>query len=80
MIEQKLVEVIAETLQVDAGRIGEDSGIENPPEWDSLAQLNLILAVEEVFGVRFSTAAVPQLNSVAALRKDLHEKGAQESA
>ncbi len=80
MIEQKLIDMIAKTLRVDADRITEESGIGNPPEWDSLAQLNLILAVEDSFGVRFATAEIPELNSVTALQRALQEKDVMDSA
>ncbi|MCE5306264.1 MAG: acyl carrier protein [Acidobacteriales bacterium] len=42
-------------------------------DWDSVAQVKLVLAIEETFGIRFSTEEVTGLHCVgdfvAALRK-----------
>jgi len=35
------------------------------PEWDSVAQVHLVLAVEEVFEMRFTTEEVAHIRSVA---------------
>jgi acyl carrier protein len=39
--------------------------------WNSLAQVNLIMALEEEFGIQFTTEEVTALNSVAAIREAL---------
>jgi acyl carrier protein len=45
-------------------------------EWDSLAQVNLIAAVEKTFGVRFLADDLVAIDSVAALLTVLKERGA----
>lgn len=37
------------------------------PEWDSLAHFNLLLLIEESYGVRFSTEELAELKSVAQI-------------
>jgi len=54
--------------------MSDDAGPHSNPEWDSIVHLNLILAFEAEFDVRFSTAEIPQLTSVGKLRARL-EKG-----
>jgi acyl carrier protein len=34
------------------------------PEWDSLMQINLVLAVEKAFGIRFRLGEVEEANDV----------------
>jgi len=46
------------------------------PEWDSLAQVKLILAVEEEFGIKFTIDQVANMSSVAELRAELTSRGA----
>lgn len=49
--QEKLRGVIATVLHVDLSRIGPDSSSDNIESWDSLGHMNLILAIEEEFGV-----------------------------
>ena len=52
MLDQVLLKkVMASVLEVDAGSLGVDYSMDNVPGWDSLRQMNLILALEESFGV-----------------------------
>ena len=52
MLDQVLLKkVMASVLEVDAGSLDVDSSMDNVPGWDSLRQMNLILALEESFGV-----------------------------
>ncbi len=46
-------------------------GPQTNPLWDSVAHLNLVLALEAEFDVAFSTAEIPQLTSVGKLRERL---------
>ena len=51
--------------------MSDQDGPHSNPDWDSVVHLNLILALEAEFGIRFSTAEIPQLNSVGKLRARL---------
>jgi acyl carrier protein len=52
MLDQVLLKkVMASVLEVDAGTLDADASMDNVPGWDSLRQMNLILALEESFGV-----------------------------
>ena len=42
--------------------------------WNSLAQVDLIMALEEEFGIQFTTEQVTSLNSVAAIKEALRTK------
>jgi acyl carrier protein len=42
--------------------------------WDSLAQVKLLIGLEEEFGVKFSTREVTQLDSVAKIKEALSQK------
>lgn len=50
-------------------------GVGSFPEWDSLGTFNLLLLVEQTYGVRFSTEEMAELKSVAAIRARLHTLG-----
>ena len=52
----------------------EDSPITLGP-WDSLRQVDIILAVEETFDITLTTAEIVQLRSVGALVEVLRARG-----
>ncbi|MDD5198753.1 MAG: acyl carrier protein [Terrimicrobiaceae bacterium] len=53
-METRIKRVMASVFGIEESQIGDDSSSETIEEWDSLRQMNLILALEEEFGIRFS--------------------------
>lgn len=52
MLDRGLVKkVMASVLEVEEASLNDDSSMDNVPGWDSLKQMNLVLALEESFGV-----------------------------
>jgi len=52
MLDKNLVKnVMAAVLELDVKSLDENSSMDNIPNWDSLKQMNLILALEESFAV-----------------------------
>ena len=43
------------------------------PEWDSISNLNLLLAIESNYGVRFSVEEMGDLDSIAKLHNRLSQ-------
>jgi acyl carrier protein len=60
---------------LSADAISEESSPATIPKWDSLAHMNLVLALEEEFGVQFTDDEIPELNSVARILSALENKG-----
>ena len=69
---ETLRQTMAETLAIEAGRITADSTQDQIPEWDSIAHLNLMLALEETFNVKLTVQNMQQLNSVPEIIRFLH--------
>lgn len=65
--ENKIKTVIKEVLGV--------SGNDDVPNdnWDSLAQIHIILGVEKVFAIRFDETNIPQLRSLQVLVEAVNE-------
>jgi len=74
-VPDKLITTVAEVLQVAPDSVNETTSMENCPAWDSLRHFSLILAVEDAFGVSFSSDDIPSLTEVAALRAELARLG-----
>ena len=71
----RLHEVIGAILDVSPETLSDDSGRASLDEWDSLAHLNVIGGVEEVFDVLFSSAEMRELTTVGSLRSALTGRG-----
>jgi acyl carrier protein len=50
----------------------------NTPEWDSLATINITLAVEMEFGLRLSMREVQGMSSIGLARSVLRIKGVKD--
>jgi acyl carrier protein len=46
---------------------------EQQPAWDSLKHIEVVFALEDRFGVRFSEADMPQLDSVSKITQRVEE-------
>jgi acyl carrier protein len=54
MVNHALVKkVMASVLEIDASEIADDASMDTLRAWDSLRQMNLVLALEESFEVSF---------------------------
>jgi acyl carrier protein len=75
-MNDKLLQILADTLGVDVATLNEETSMENTAAWDSVAHLNLVLSLEQSFGQRFSTDEFMQMQSVASIRRALAAHGA----
>jgi acyl carrier protein len=71
----ELIDLIAETLDVPGSELDEDSGLGTHAAWTSLRHVQLILAIEESYGVSLSHQEIRGMASVHSIRKVLHAKG-----
>jgi acyl carrier protein len=63
-ILDRLRPVFREVFEDAALEIGRDTSAMTVDGWDSLAHVNLIMAVEETFGVRFALGELEDLQNV----------------
>lgn len=76
LVDQRIQRIFREVFENDSLQVHDDLSARTLADWDSLAQVKLILGLEEEFGVKFTTAEVAELNSVQSLRSALAAKGA----
>ena len=69
-----LIQLFSEVLQVDAAELSEDSSPDNLMQWDSLAAMNLVVAIEEKFRVQLSTKEIMKMSTIGLARKTLQTK------
>jgi len=69
-MSQKVAEVtglVASVLNLPSTAVSADASMENTPQWDSLAQLNICLAFQERYGVSMDMETIAHTTSVAKL-------------
>lgn len=69
--EDRLRQVFADVFGLDATEVSRDDSVHTVPGWDSVAHLNLILAVEGEFAVQFAAEEIPELVSFEAIHSRL---------
>ncbi len=72
MLDSRLAELVASVFGLSNDEVRPESSQKNIADWDSVGHLKLILAIEDDFGVQFSTAQIPELTSVAAIQGALN--------
>ena len=66
-IKSRLAPIFRDVFEDDALVVGESMTAEDVAAWDSLSHLNMIVAVEKAFGVKFSVRDVRSLKNVGDL-------------
>lgn len=74
MISQELKKVILNELNLDDFDLQDETTAPEVPGWDSLNHVNIIVAVENNFGVKFKSYEVLRLKNVGDLQKLLNSK------
>ncbi len=74
-VDSRLVDVFCDQLGEDCrDSIVITATMDDIEAWDSLAFINLVMAIEEKFGVKFSMGESAQMYSVANIMRLLEEK------
>ena len=66
-MNQKLADVIAETLEIKASEVTPETERDGHPTWDSFNHLRLMTAIEEAFGVQFSMDEIEGIETMGQL-------------
>jgi acyl carrier protein len=66
-IWSKLTDVFRDTFDDDALTIGPDTTAGDIADWDSLRHIQILVAIEKAFGIRFSTGEVAGLKNVGEM-------------
>jgi acyl carrier protein len=69
-----LVQLFAEVLEIDPAELHDDSSPDTVQQWDSLAAMKLVSAIEEKFNVTLSTKEIVKMSTIGRARKTLQSK------
>ncbi len=70
----RLVALVTEALQLPAGSLSPDSTSAELGEWDSLAHLQILMRVEEEFGVSVEMEVAAELASISEILDYIERK------
>jgi acyl carrier protein len=73
--QERLIELIADVLEVDPASVTDADGPATLPGWTSLRHLQLIVTLEETYRLSFAYEEVRKVDSVSGLRAVLRAKG-----
>lgn len=66
-IENRTFETIARIMGVPADTVNADSSPDTIAQWDSLKQINLVLALEQEFGISFTEEQIVDMLSAGII-------------
>ena len=71
ILQSKVREVMAGIFTIDPSEISTDTSIETLEKWDSLQHVNLMMAIEQKFGVKVNPEDAISMTSFTTLCKTL---------
>lgn len=74
MISDELKRIILNALKLEDFELKEDTIAPQVPGWDSLNHVNVILAVEKNYNIRFKNIEILRLKNVGDLQKLVDSK------
>lgn len=66
--------LFAEVLEVEVGKLTEESSPQSLKEWDSLAAMKLVSAIGEKFRIQLSTKEIMKMSTIGLARRTLQTK------
>jgi acyl carrier protein len=76
-VPPSLCDIFADTLEISREEVTPELSTESAETWDSFRHLQLILSIEEEYGVQFDPQKIPELTTVARVQEALEQKGAK---
>lgn len=74
-IWQRVASVFRDTFEDDAIVLSSETTADDIEDWDSLTNIQLIVAIEKAFpGLKFSTGEIAQLRNVGDLIAVIHKR------
>ncbi len=73
-MDEKIEGLLAEILQIPETTITNDLAMKDVDAWDSLKHMELIVSLEETFGVNLNFDEIVRMQSVREIKRVLNER------
>ncbi len=74
IVFEKLNEVFIDILDLDEVSLNDETTADDIEEWDSLSHIQLVVAVEKTFGVKFTSREIMKWSNVGEMVDSILEK------
>ncbi len=74
MIKEKIIKILSKILKTKKIDLKKKVKLQNLKNWDSLAQINFMMALEENFEIRFSIEEISKLKYLDDFEKIIKKK------
>jgi acyl carrier protein len=74
LLQAKVFRIISQLMNVPFEAVNELSSPENLEKWDSFQHMNLVLALEEEFGIRFTDEEIVRMGDARLIVEMLQQK------
>ena len=74
VLVERIKALLAEVFQVPLGEVNANLAFGDLPQWDSMGHMDVMMSLEEHFGVEINTDTIGELVSVPAICAYLAEK------
>ena len=74
-VVDKSKSLVCEIMQLDSVR--DDQNMENTPAWDSIRHLQLVMALEQSFGVNLTPAQITKMTSLSSIISEISARNPQ---
>ena len=75
-VRGRVVQAMMDIMDVERAALNDEVSPDTLEAWDSLSHMNLVLALEEEFGLRFTDAEIMAMLSIPQIVQTLVAKGA----
>jgi len=72
-MNERIIDVVSRTMEVPAESLSAESSPATVETWDSLKHMNLVLALEEEFGIRLNDERIMKMVTVGAILETVTE-------
>ena len=73
-IYEKLNEIFCDVLDLDDIELSDETTANDTEEWDSLAQIQLVVAIEKAFGLKFTSQEIVEWKNVGDMVMSIQNK------
>ena len=74
-LTQQVLSLLVDALQVPEEQVNSDLSFGDLPQWDSMGHMEVMMTLEERFGVEINAETIASLTSIPAISAYLVENG-----
>ena len=73
-MKNKLLQILASSIDVDSNILTDESSPDNTPEWDSFAHLNMVAAIEQEYKISLTLDEVISMQTLPKIVEVVSKK------